>query len=369
MFFTILANVFYASIEMPGGGVEFYCIPLGFGTFLSIENKRTCWFLIFLCTVTFFASYFLQDTYVPAYPISEQSRTIMFVMILTSNFFLCSIFVYQFRLVNERHEKVINEQKAHLAEKNKDITDSLNYAKRIQDAKLPDENVVRSVFPDSFVLFRPKDIVSGDFYYFRNANGLAFVAAADCTGHGVPGAFMSIIGMERLDDVVGSTMDTSEILTRLNKGIRVSLRQSDSDDSTRDGMDIALCAFDPATRVLKYSGANRPLWIVRKNSNEVQEFKATKKALGGLTTDDQQFESHTVQLNSGDTFYIFSDGYADSINGVNGKKMTTKRFRELLLSIREMPLNTQKIHLMTFLRSWQGATEQVDDVLVIGIRV
>src|ERR1035437_4811006 len=266
-------------------------------------------------------------------------------------------------------KKVIEEQKQIVEEKNKDITDSIIYAKRIQQAKLPKQEEIKFTFPQSFILFKPKDIVSGDFYYFtKNHHGI-FIAAADCTGHGVPGAFMSIIGSEKLDDAVSQSADTSEILKQLNKGIKTSLRQSGSDESTRDGMDIAICRVDLENRIVKYAGANRPLWLIRKGCTEVEEIKATKTAIGGLTEDTQHFETHEIKLQQGDTFYIFSDGYADTFSGQNGKKLMTKNFKEILLGIQDKTMQEQEKHLDVFIENWKAGTEQVDDILVIGVRL
>ena len=261
-------------------------------------------------------------------------------------------------------------QKELIEEKNNEITSSINYAQRIQSAILPSLEDISSAFAESFVLYRPKDIVSGDFFFYTKKHNLEFIAAVDCTGHGVPGAFMSMIGAEKLDEGVELSSNTSEILRILNTGIKTSLKQSDAnDDSTRDGMDLALCSVDTESRIVNYAGANRPLWIIRKGATEVEEIKATKKAIGGFTTFSQTFESHTIQLNEGDAFYLCSDGYADTFNGVTGKKMNTKRFKEMLIEIQSMSMENQHRHLSEFLDKWKGEEEQVDDILVIGVRV
>ena len=223
--------------------------------------------------------------------------------------------------------------------------------------------------PNCFVLFKPKDIVSGDFYFFHKNEQSIFIASADCTGHGVPGAFMSMIGSEKLDDALAHSSDTSEILRHLNKGIKTSLHQSeDSNESTRDGMDIALCSVDLVNRIVKYAGANRPFWFIRNGQTAVEEIKATKKAIGGFTEDSQHFDSHEIKLQQGDTFYISTDGYADTF-GKQDKKLTTKKFKEILLSIQDKSLKEQEHHLDNFIEDWKGGTEQVDDILVIGVRL
>jgi serine phosphatase RsbU (regulator of sigma subunit) len=254
-------------------------------------------------------------------------------------------------------------------EKNKNITDSINYAKRIQLAKLPRKEEIYASLPQSFILFKPKDIVSGDFYFFHKTNQSVFIVAADCTGHGVPGAFMSMIGSEKLADAVAHNSDTSEILKHLNKGIKNSLHQSNSDESTRDGMDVAICSIDTEQHIVRYAGANRPLWIIRKEHAVVEEIKGTRKAIGGFTEDDQHFDSHELKLQAGDTFYIATDGYADQFGGESGKKLMTKKFKEILLDIQDKPMQEQKKHLNKFIENWKAEAEQVDDILVIGVRL
>jgi serine phosphatase RsbU (regulator of sigma subunit) len=264
--------------------------------------------------------------------------------------------------------QTIERLKQELEEKNKDITDSITYAKRIQHAKLPRKEEIYTSLPRCFILFKPKDIVSGDFYFFHKNNQSIFIAAADCTGHGVPGAFMSMIGSERLEDAVSNSNDTSEILKLLNKGIKTSLRQSDSKESTRDGMDIALCSIDTLNCSVKYAGANRPIYVIRKGQTEMEEIKATKKAIGGLTEDDQHFDTHELKLQQGDTFYISTDGYADQFSGED-KKLTTKKFKQILLDIQNKTMQEQELHLDKFIENWKSGIEQIDDILVIGVRL
>jgi ligand-binding sensor domain-containing protein/serine phosphatase RsbU (regulator of sigma subunit) len=274
-------------------------------------------------------------------------------------------------------KKIVEEKNKIVEERNKNITDSINYALRIQKAFLPKREEFYSSLPKSFILFKPKDIVSGDFYFFHKTfplkenaeGGLLFIAAVDCTGHGVPGAFLSMVGSERLTDAVQQSNNASEILSLLNKGVKNSLHQTGEDESTRDGMDIAICSLDVKQRIVKYAGANRPLWLIRKDKNEVEEIKSTKVAVGGLTEDDQRFESHELQLQEGDTFYIFSDGYADIFSGESGKKLTTKKFKQLLLNIQNKTMQEQEQYLDRFIEDWKAGTEQVDDILVIGIRI
>jgi len=256
-----------------------------------------------------------------------------------------------------------------IEEKNLVITDSINYAKRIQQAKLPRREEIYASLQQSFILFKPKDVVSGDFYFFHENNKSVFIVAADCTGHGVPGALMSMIGSEKLADALSQSTDTSEILRHLNIGIKKSLHQSDSYESTKDGMDIAICSVNVKNRIIIYAGANIPLWFIRKGMAEVEEIKGTNEAIGGLTEDNQYFVSHELKLQKGDTFYLSSDGYADQFGGQNNKKLMKKKFKEILLNIQDKSMQEQEKHLDNFIENWKAGGKQIDDMLVIGVRL
>jgi serine phosphatase RsbU (regulator of sigma subunit) len=281
--------------------------------------------------------------------------------------------IYAYRSYRQKR-KLNNEldfQNKSIEQKNREITDSISYAKRIQNAILPAPETIREIMPDSFILFKPKDIVSGDFYFFLHNKEKIYFGAADCTGHGVPGAFMSLIGYEKLYDASHQTSHTGEILSMVNKGIRKSLRQTTDKNSTRDGMDIALCCIQKENggMQLSFSGANRPLWVVRKGTNVLEEFKPTKKAIGGFTEEEQGFDVFKTEVKEGDTLYMFSDGYTDQFGGEKGKKLTSKRFKELLLEIKHLAMVDQAKHLETFIDTWKQKEEQLDDILVLGVRI
>lgn len=260
----------------------------------------------------------------------------------------------------------IEEQKKLIEEKNKDITDSINYAKRIQDALLPEQSSLTSIFSESFILFKPKDIVSGDFYWFTQHENKKIIVVADCTGHGVPGALMSMIGCNILNKIIldeGITQPDM-ILNRLNEEVRTALKQRENASETRDGMDISIITITGTE--LQYAGAHRPLYLI--NNNELKEIKADKFSIGGIQEEKRTFTNHVLTLQKNDLLYLSSDGFADQFGGESGKKLMTKNFKEKLLNLQNDPMQAQKMILDEWIENWKGMREQVDDILVIGIK-
>lgn len=269
--------------------------------------------------------------------------------------------------------KEVIEQKAEIEHKNIEITDSIKYAKNIQEALLPSLTETENAFENCFILYLPKDIVSGDFFWFSQNGDTKYIAAADCTGHGVPGAFMSIVGNTLLNEIVDHQKieHPGDILLELHKGVKIALNQNHSESQRRDGMDIALCAFKQNSTTIEYSGANRPLWIYRKeNEYELEIIKPTKSPIGGLETEDGRvYDNNSIDVKKGDTLYFFSDGFADQFGGPRGKKFMISNMQKLLLDNIELPLHTQKQNIKKAFDAWKHDAEQVDDVLVIGIRI
>jgi serine phosphatase RsbU (regulator of sigma subunit) len=262
-----------------------------------------------------------------------------------------------------------------IEEKNKDITDSINYAKKIQEAILPSMQLKRTLFPDSFILFQPRDIVSGDFYWFSEKNGKKLIAAVDCTGHGVPGAFMSMIGNAFLNQLVNEKGYTqpAEILNQLRELIISSLKQTGTFGENSDGMDISLLAFDEKKGTVEFAGANNPLWIAKADPAGgsvpvLTEIKGNKQPIGIYSGESAPFTNHEIHLSKGETFYIFTDGFADQMGGTTGKKFRYKTFKELLLSLHEKPMSEQEEITRKTLNEWKGYLDQTDDILVIGIK-
>jgi ligand-binding sensor domain-containing protein/serine phosphatase RsbU (regulator of sigma subunit) len=269
------------------------------------------------------------------------------------------------------NQKQIEAQKEALSKINQSLTDSISYAKRIQEAIIPSEQIFKTYLPDSFIYFRPKDIVSGDFYWVYYSQGRIYVAVVDCTGHGVPGAFMSIIGYELLRNIVEiqGVQCPAEILNRLNDEVLGIFKKNDSVQKSQfevnDGMDLAFIMIDKERKMLEFAGAYNPLYLIR--DNEILTYKGNRFPVGHDT--GRQFEKEEIQLMDGDMVYLFSDGFADQFGGPEGKKFKYRRFRHLLLNIHKLPIEDQKAILHQKMEDWMNSTyEQIDDILLVGMQ-
>lgn len=263
----------------------------------------------------------------------------------------------------------IAKQKEELAMKNKNIMDSITYAQRIQLAIMPSISKFKRLIPESFILYKPKDIVSGDFYWITEIGDKIFIAAVDCTGHGVPGAFMSIIGYDLLRNITKERgiHRPSEVLDQLNKSlIELLTKNNVAVGDVKDGMDISLCVFHKSKGVLEFSSALNPLYLIR--DEQIITIKGDRFSVGlGNEHPDENFKNNNIKLQTGDRMYVFSDGYADQFGGPTGKKMKFRRFRHLLLSIHKTPFEEQRKYLDEHFDHWRGQLEQVDDLLIIGM--
>jgi len=287
--------------------------------------------------------------------------------------------VIQLKEYNENLEEKVKERTAliqqqndeitfqhHILSKQKEhITDSIVYASLIQQALLPSREILKANFPEHFIIFKPRDIVSGDFYWFKQVDHSVYIAVADCTGHGVPGAFMGTLGISLLNDVLNKpTIKSTDIVL---EELRVRMKGSLHQGRTQDGMDLALCLVDIDTKKMQFSGANLHLHMI--SNNQFTEYKGERMPIGNYPKDYKQFGKHEIQLQKGDTFYISSDGFSSQFGGEKSFKYSTKRFHEALINIHNYNMETQKRILEKSLSEWQGNHDQVDDILVIGIKI
>jgi serine phosphatase RsbU (regulator of sigma subunit) len=279
--------------------------------------------------------------------------------------------IYRGYLQKKKSNREITLQKEIIEQKNKEIVDSINYAKRIQEAMLPSMEEIRKHLPETFVFFRPRDIVSGDFYWFAERGDRIFIAAADCTGHGVPGSLVSMIGFNILNQIVNEQGITEPGLILDDLHHRISMTLNKDNDSSmsavRDGMDIALLSINRATREVEFSGAVRPLVYV--DDDGIKSIRTGVYSIGGIKElHKDPYPTHKVQTKGKATFYLFSDGYADQFGGTQGKKYKMKKLQELLSNMSKQPLQKQQEMIEQEFAEWIGNHEQVDDICVIGLR-
>lgn len=293
----------------------------------------------------------------------------MLVVAVLLVFTLAGLFYNRSKL-KQKANVLLEHQNTEITQQKKEITDSINYAKRIQESILPPTEHWKKLLPDSFIFYRPKDIVSGDFYWIEQKNQIVCFAAVDCTGHGVPGALMSVVGFNLLTQAVNEMNLTkpSEILKHLDAGVTKTLRQSNDGKGVKDGMDLSLCSLNKETNELQYAGAFNSLYYI--NNGVFMEIKADKFPIGvNLDGVVDNYTNHAIQLQKGDSVYLYSDGYADQFGGSKGKKFKYNQLKNLLVSIAEKPIDEQQKFIADAFDNWKGELEQIDDVLIIGVRV
>lgn len=275
----------------------------------------------------------------------------------------------------QRQKMEIETQNIALEAKNREITDSIHYARNIQSASIPSEDRFNSYFDSSFVLYKPKDIVSGDFYWVYERDDVVYYVTADCTGHGVPGGFMTMLGLSFLEEIIAgkNVQDPARVLDMLREKIINALNRSGEDGNSKDGMDITICRLDRKSHELTYASANNDLYLVTRDPDQpdgkiLLEFKANRQPCG-FYHKHEPFTANTIQLQKGDCVYTFTDGYADQFGGPKGKKFRYRQFEEVLRNVSGLEPVQQKQHLSNTFEHWRGDLEQIDDVLVIGIRL
>jgi len=364
--------------------MEYYLLVLMLLPLLLFEHKKTIFFISSLIFALFIAIQLSYSHFTPILKVPD--------IAVSPNIVLTFVFVFvivnYFNNENTRNEEIIANEKEQVEQKNSKITDSINYAKRIQQAVFPSVDFLNKNFTDSFIFFRPRGIVSGDFYWTTKRGNKIIIAVADCTGHGVPGAFMSLLGISFLNEVVlrAENNTAGEILNFMRQKIKTTLKQTGKNNEQKDGMDMALCIVDTENQKLEYAGAYNPLYITRKqdkltscknlanyklfkqNNTALIEIKADKQPLA-IHVKEKPFTTHQIDIQKNDKLYLFSDGYADQFNGKNGKKFMARNFKKTLIAIYDNPMNEQLDILNKTLDNWQNGSEQIDDILIVGIQI
>jgi serine phosphatase RsbU (regulator of sigma subunit) len=357
-------------------------IPVTKNQFIIFETILFSFF--FLMTIFFFAYDFPEYVDDPlilfhARYLKYVSLVVSFLIVIETQYYLNKFIAKQLR--------IIEAQKLKIEHQNEEITQSIKYASRIQAAIMPQKEKLPKEL-EYFIFYKPKDIVSGDYYWFAEKNDKIILVAADCTGHGVPGAFMSILGISSLNEIINETerdMSSSEILDILRHKVTASLSKSKGDVVAEAGMDLALLIIDKKENTLEFSGANNPLFLVREQGTsdltdivnvskvksgkyELYHFLPDKMPIGIYPVKDP-FSKHKIPLKKGDTLYIFSDGFIDQMGGQEGKKLLNKRFKAGLLKMQDKSVKDQEAVLEKFLAKWKGDLEQTDDIIIFGIRI
>lgn len=367
---------FMALFTGKDSGNLYFIFCTGLIPLIFFKNVKAIYTVFTFNMLLFFSVTYMQYNINSIIELPDQVLKQHYAINMLSVFIILFFTISFYRKSNENYEKELMHQKQIIQEKNKEIIDSISYAKRIQQAYLPPEDLFHKIFNDAFVLYKPKDIVSGDFYWFYSPEKKnVFLAVADCTGHGVPGALMSVICCNALNEATVNNKISSpdKILNTTRKIVKTNLK-STSNSSQKDGMDISLVFLDytlyeeKQITNLSWSGANNNLWIYRYSSKQIEEYKGDKQPIG-FHVNEKPFTPVELKLFKGDIIYLMSDGFADQFGGEKGKKLKYTNLQKLLLSLSDKPMNTLRSELLKSFENWKGDLEQVDDVCILGVRV
>jgi sigma-B regulation protein RsbU (phosphoserine phosphatase) len=367
LIYFVFGSVFYGL----DSNLQFFILIMCLIAIALFESAFVLRIYIGLAVSLFFVLHFALKNTSALIVFSDEMRSaqdVVSVLNLLFLFLITIVFFSFFRRENVLFQKDILKQKEIIEEKQKEILDSIRYAKRIQFSLLASENLLNQNLPEHFVLFKPKDVVSGDFYWASpTPEGFIFITA-DCTGHGVPGAFMSLLNISKLSQAVNENKITRPdlILNNIRTEIIKALNAEGSEES-KDGMDAVLCKLDINNMKLQYAAANNPFYIIR--NNELLICKADKMPVGKGHDDNISFTFNEIALHKGDVIYTFTDGYADQFGGPKGKKFKYKQLEDILMSICSLPLKDQSVVLNQKFEDWKGSLDQVDDVLIIGLKI
>ena len=365
----------YAFVAMP-------ILPI-----VVFKKSSTIYSYLIIFILIFYIADYYQSHFPPLIEREAQAMRIQYFFNVTAILVCTFLMAFFFRRINDTYESILVKKNDVIAQKNKDITDSITYAQRIQEAILPTSQEITAIFPQNFILYKPRDIVSGDFYWIAQTdpqpiyaeefsskgittvlkkveNEKKIIAAIDCTGHGVPGAFMSMIGESLLNQIIleNKILEPHLILEALHKRVKSTLRQN------QDGMDMALVVIDEQEKTLKFAGAKNPFVYIR--DKQLEMIKGSRFSIGGNNLSQEvRFDCHKISLEESITFYLFSDGLQDQFGGKKGKKFMRKRLYQLLQEMQQYPIQEQQKYIDKAWQDWKQQEEQVDDVLLIGIHI
>lgn len=359
--------------EGPNGSINYLYI-LAFVIFLSITNRKkhvSISILIILNLFVLYTIYYFLPQYIYSYPTEAIKKADLLFTFMYVVFFSALIFS-SLRMNFENEKNKVENQKKELELQHKHITDSIRYAHEIQLGMLQEIESFKLFFKQSFIFWQPKDVVSGDFYYFKEfgkEKDKIICAVADCTGHGVPGALITILGLSSLNEIVLQNPDltASEILEHMQVKIKGALQQGKRSVENRDGMDMAVCILEKKSNILQFAGANRPIYIIR--SGELIELQPNRKPIGMNYYDDKSFQNQNIQLYMDDTIYLFTDGFSDQFGDAENRKYFVSNFKKLLLKQSHLPLAEQLEIIGDSYHDWKGTTEQTDDILIMGFHI
>lgn len=370
-YFAIIPVVFLIGVCMhnPASlGDKYMLLTSAALPLILFKKKRTIYLFFTFNILAFFFVTAFQSLVPPLITMPHILQSIYSVCSLLIVFLVIFFIIQYFRSDCEEYEEELEEKNRIISQKNSEVHDSITYAKRLQEAIMPREEEIHNSVSDSFILYKPKDIVAGDFYFAEHHGDYFFVAAADCTGHGVPGAMVSVVCSNALNRAVNelNLIKPGEILDKVRAMVVETFQKSNHD--VKDGMDISLCVINKKTYEIAWAGANNPLWYINENENELKEVTATKQPVG-KSEDYKSFTTHVFNLAKGAILYLFTDGYADQFGGPKGKKFKYKQLADLILSCKNLPMREQcKILERAFL-SWKGNLDQIDDVCIIGLKL
>ena len=377
--FSVVAIVFvtYYSVAYGKDGFNYLFLPMIIFlicNLFDVKEKLIMWFLIFVTSFSYLIVLYINYRGIESHIQVEKSFSLMQGFLALIGYLALTIVfgLYNFKLIINAENKLlaekveIDKQKKIIEHAHNEIMDSINYAKRLQHAILPPIEFITNTFPDSFILYKPKDVVAGDFYWAEKMGDLFFIAVADCTGHGVPGALVSVVCSTALNRTVNefNLTDTAKILDKTRELVIETFEKSNTE--VKDGMDISLLCIDMQNQKISWCGANNPLWFI--HNNELIEIKADKQPVG-KSYEMNPFTSNKIEFKKNTTFYLFTDGLADQFGGPNGKKFKYKQFKELLLSVNYKSMHEQCKAINIKFEEWKGVLEQVDDVCVLGIKI